>query len=138
MRKVTESAVYSFQRKEKASCGNTMTDGCALFLHGNKIAWHGEYNGAAGVFFSLACWGTPTTRDRLNGVLSTMGHRNDPGDGRPLLAFFQEKGKQYIGETSRSRKEALEIDEALDVIFVAHPCTATGVRAVCIIREEEI
>lgn len=39
MRKVTRNAVAAFLAGNSYSEGNTSTDGSALYLHGNRIAW---------------------------------------------------------------------------------------------------
>lgn len=51
----------------KLSMSNSHTDGNALFLFGNKIAWFDEYNALT---FSMCGYGSSTTRSRLNAVLN--------------------------------------------------------------------
>tara|TARA_R110000787_G_C13251531_1_gene429487 strand:+ start:335 stop:673 length:339 start_codon:yes stop_codon:yes gene_type:complete len=65
MRKVTQQITEAFLNGRKLTVGNSMTDGNAIFLHGNKIAWRDN----ARLYISMCGWGTPTTRERLNGVL---------------------------------------------------------------------
>ena len=132
MRKVTEQTVHAFLDHKSKSVGNTTTDGATLFLHGNRIAWHGSHNGAEGVFVTLAGWGTPTTRERLQGVLSVMGHRSPRLDpARPCLNIYQEKHGQYIGAhsmdgTANAKREI----GASELLFIVNPCTAKGLDAV--------
>ena len=65
MRKVTEQITEAFLNGRKLTVGNSMTDGNSIFLHGNKIAWRDEGE----LYISMCGWGTPTTRERLNGLL---------------------------------------------------------------------
>ena len=71
MRKVTRDAVGAFLAGGSDSFGNTHSDGRSLFLHGNRIA---EIRDDGSVWATLAGWGTPTTRERLNGVCSLLEH----------------------------------------------------------------
>ena len=68
MRKVTQQITEAFLNGRKLTVGNSMTDGNAIFLHGNKIAWRDEGE----LFISMCGWGTPTTRERLNGLLRAI------------------------------------------------------------------
>jgi len=73
MRKVTENATMAFLANETFKQGNTeviLEDGNAsLYLHGNKIAENSERC----VYISDAGWQTRTTKERLNGILETIG-----------------------------------------------------------------
>ena len=81
----------AFATGRRASEANTMTDGTAFFLHGNKIA----ERRADHLWISLAGWNTPTTRERLNAVLdafqlparvyNTGGTRGDHRSGRAFV-----------------------------------------------------
>lgn len=71
MRNVTKQIATAFKAGLKKSVGNTMTDGNAVFLHGNKIVERGAGNGQ--IVMTLSGWNTSTTRERLNGVLSELG-----------------------------------------------------------------
>lgn len=73
MRKVTQKVCRAFEYQQSASCGNSHTDGSALFLHGNKIAeWRdGE------LFITNAGWSTNTTKERLNGLHGVNIHQKD-------------------------------------------------------------
>jgi hypothetical protein len=64
MRKVTEKVCQAFQHGIAAASGNSMTDGQALYLHGNKIAEDRE----DGLYVTTAGWNSNTTRERLNGL----------------------------------------------------------------------
>ncbi len=70
MRKVTETIAESFYKGFKKTVSNTHTDGVNVWLHGNKIAWRNQDNSLS---VTLAGWGTPTTRERINGILETFG-----------------------------------------------------------------
>ena len=65
MRKITEKIANAFLLSNDKSMGNTWTNGKSVYLHGNKIAEKRE----DGIYLSLAGWNTPTTRERLNGIL---------------------------------------------------------------------
>ena len=66
MRNIEQKVCAAFVCKERAAQGNTMSDGERLYLHGNLIAWHeGDQ-----IMGTLAGWNTPTTRSRLNAVVS--------------------------------------------------------------------
>ena len=88
MRKITRLACDAFVN------GNDMTranmhvhhdgDVSRMYLHGNKIA---ERDGQT-VRITLAGWPTPTTRERLNGLLECL-HIN--------YRIYQHKHAQYVG-----------------------------------------
>lgn len=132
MRKVTETIVDAFLGRTPKSSGNSHTDGNGLYLHGNRIAWHGEQNGASGVFLTLAGWNTNTTKERLRGVLRTMGHQAGHVDGRPVLSIWTAKGQTLLGDVSRLNGEAFDLGSNA-VAFVAHPKTAVGLAAVSVL-----
>ena len=129
MRKVTATIVGAFLAHHPAAAGNNNnTDGEALFLHGHEIARHGEHDSAAGVFLTLAGWNTSTTKERLRGVITMMGHQGSLVDGRPVLAIWTARGQTLIGDPRQPNREAMDMDPT-DVIFVAHPATARGLEA---------
>lgn len=70
MRAVTERVCKAWQQCKSKKVGNTSTDGFNIYLHGNCIV-RMDMNGS--VYISDGGWQTPTTRERLNGVLRTMG-----------------------------------------------------------------
>ncbi len=74
MRKITRDAVNAFRNNEKFRRDNTEVraddNGTVLFLHGHCIAMR-DRTGILKV--RDAGWQTPTTKERLNGLLSTMG-----------------------------------------------------------------
>lgn len=134
MRKITSDIVHAFIDGNSLSVGNSSTDGKQLFLFGNLIAWKGEdRNGAPGIHLTLAGYNTPTTRDRLNGVLSVMGHKRTLKGDRVLRIF--QVGDLFIGHHTvggvlpQSHVERREIRPE-DTVFVVHPCTAKGMDAV--------
>ena len=69
MRSVTKQIATAFKAGLKKSVGNTMTDGTAVFLHGNKIVERKDGK----IQVTLSGWNTSTTRERVNGVLSELG-----------------------------------------------------------------
>lgn len=62
MRKEAEKIAAAFDAGKPAIGKRTSTDGKAVYLHGNRIAW--KENGRWKL--TMAGWGTPTTRSRLN------------------------------------------------------------------------
>ena len=64
MRSVTKAIKSAFEQGVSKTIGNTRTDGTSVFLFGNEIIT----KKIGKVFFSLAGWNTPTTRERINGI----------------------------------------------------------------------
>ena len=62
-----------------------------LYLHGNLIA---EYANAKGLRITLAGWPTPTTRERLNTLLTETGKRE---------GVWQHNHDQYYGTHDDNR-----------------------------------
>lgn len=73
----------------------TTTDGEALYLHGNRIAWR-EPNGD--ISMTLAGWPTQLTRDRLNGLCELLYGT------RP---WHQKDGAQYHNDTCVSADQII-------------------------------
>lgn len=87
MRKVTSTIRHAFINRRCATVGNTTTDGHNVWLHGNKILK--RENGK--VYATLAGWGTPTTRERLNGLTSHSWTQKDYAqyvDGSPVNEYL--------------------------------------------------
>ena len=91
MRIVTENSCRAFLRGDTKVCGNTQTDGRSLWLHGNRIAQKTSTLGV--VMMSLAGWNTPTTRERLNGLLNLMDMP---------CAYYQHKYEPYVFAIDRT------------------------------------
>jgi len=75
MKKITEQSIKCFLNNKKFSSGNMKvtvnTEKCSLLLHGNEIA----FLSANGIYISDCGWQTTTTKERLNGLLDTLGKR---------------------------------------------------------------
>ena len=77
MRKITSNAINAFMNNNKFSESNTrvnvIDDGSnqktELYLFDNLIAYKINEN----YYISSAGWSTPTTRERLNGLLTNLG-----------------------------------------------------------------
>ncbi len=82
MRKITQEAVAAFMVGKTFSKSNTLVSCGSIYLHGNEIARRRK---DGSVEFSLANWNTPTTRERLNGVLSNCGFMVRTKLGTPYL-----------------------------------------------------
>jgi len=70
MRQITKEISKSFRKGFSKKISNTETDGVSVWLHGNRIAWRNQDNT---ISITLAGWGTPTTRERLKGILEAHG-----------------------------------------------------------------
>ena len=78
MRNITSIVTNAFINKVRKTVSNTMTDGSALFLHGNKIAeWR-----AGELWISNAGWFSATTKERLNGL--------------PGVSIYQRTGEWFL------------------------------------------
>jgi hypothetical protein len=64
MRKTTKQTVSAFINGEKRKVNNTESTGDTLLLFGKVIAWRADGE----IYCTLAGYGTPTTRERLNGL----------------------------------------------------------------------
>jgi len=70
MRKVTEQIGNALANSQPKKVSNTVTDGETVWLHGNKIV----NRVSSGKFLvTLAGWPTPTTRERINGIMRELG-----------------------------------------------------------------
>ena len=69
MRRETQKIMNAFRGGYPARAARTHTDGQTVWLHNNRIAWRDN----ADIYFTLAGWPTTTTRERINGMLSTFG-----------------------------------------------------------------
>jgi len=65
MRVVTKTIKAAFENGVSKTVQNTRTDGKSVFLFGNEIIK--RENGK--VMFSLCGWDSPTTRERINGIV---------------------------------------------------------------------
>ena len=70
MRKISKSIANAFNKGERRSISNTVTDNNEVLLHGNRIMWK---NGGGDICLSMCGWDTPTTRERLNALLEVLG-----------------------------------------------------------------
>ena len=70
MRRETQKIMNAFYRGLPARAARTHTDGQTVWLHNNTIAWRSNDND---ISFCLAGWPTTTTRERINGLLTTFG-----------------------------------------------------------------
>lgn len=68
MRKVTTATTSAFLNRKALTMGNTHTDGKALYLHGNKIAWWEETPDWWQLWIQDCGFCTMTTRECLNGL----------------------------------------------------------------------
>ena len=70
MRKISKSIANAFNKGERRSISNTVTDNDEVLLHGNRIMWK---NDSGDICLSMCGWATPTTRERLNALLEVLG-----------------------------------------------------------------
>ena len=87
MRQITRDAAVAFNQKRNFRLDNTQVifdgESVKLYLHGNLIA----QEDSSGLRVTLAGWPTPTTKERLNGLLQYLVCRS---------GFSQRKGVQYF------------------------------------------
>jgi len=96
MRKCTSDIVRAFVNGKRLKRKNTETDGESIFLHGHRIAW--KRNGA--VYATLAGWGTPTTRERLNGLARVLTGRS---------VFHQKNYVQYFNDVAIGERQIIQL-----------------------------
>ena len=99
MRKITEVAASAFDRDEVFKRNNTevKVEGhrTRLLLHGNTVAT--RFRESGNVLFTLAGWGTPTTRERVNGLLAVMGYPTRVIQNKGSHFLFHQGLSQPIG-----------------------------------------
>ena len=91
MRKETRKIAIAFASRKAARAARTTTDGKAVELHGNRIAWFTPQDTGTGlnnIAFTLAGWPSVTTRERLNGILTVLGF--------PYVGIAQRQGRQCV------------------------------------------
>jgi hypothetical protein len=86
MRKVTKQIKEAFEAGKYKTIGNTSSDSLGVTLHGNRIISR-KKDGS--ILWTLSGWNTPTTRERLNGIL---------GLGLCCKSFVCHLGSQEIDE----------------------------------------
>ncbi len=92
MRKITKDICKALQSGKPCTRSNTYTDGTKVFLHNNLIAFKRDN----GLSISLAGWPTPTTRERINGLLKFFYGYEDRLFGGRRVQIYQKLGDQYI------------------------------------------
>jgi hypothetical protein len=96
MRAETKKIVTAFLTHKPATGAPTRTDGHALYLHNNRIAWHDSN----GVSMTMCGWGSVTTRERLNGLCELLIGR------RP---YHQHKHEQFYDEQPIDTRAVIHI-----------------------------
>ena len=90
MRQITQDAAIAFAWDRNFKRANTEVrvspGGTQLLLHDNIIAARFK-GGTQRVVYTMAGWGTPTTRERLNGLLQYLGH---------TTRVYQDKHEQFV------------------------------------------
>ena len=93
MRQITKQISKSFRKGFSKKISNTETDGVSVWLHGNRIAWRNQDNT---ISITLAGWGTPTTRERLNGILEAHGITYWVAQDRGQQVIRSSQGRRVI------------------------------------------
>ena len=99
MRKITELTAKAFRAGLEMKMANSYTDGKAYWLHGNKIFWKvegTEYHYKGIYQFNMCSWGSPTTRERINGLLKTL---------ELPYRIFQKNHEQFLSCPNMTYKE---------------------------------
>ncbi|UCC74154.1 MAG: hypothetical protein JSV86_06225 [Gemmatimonadota bacterium] len=103
MRQITQDAVIAFTNDRPFRRDNTevraTAGGTQLLLHNNIIA--ARFVGSGKVMFTLAGWGTPTTRERVNGLLQYLGHKT---------RVYQHKHEQFVWHEGKEYPIAADDD----------------------------
>jgi len=103
MRQITQDAVIAFANDRPFRRANTevrvLDGGTQLLLHNNIIA--ARFAGSGKVMFTLAGWGTPTTRERVNGLLQYLGH---------TTRVYQDKHEQFVWHQGKGHPIATDDD----------------------------
>jgi len=97
MRTGTAQIITAFINGKAKTIKTTRTDGQSIYYHGNLIAWRNE-DGT--VFCTLAGWGTPTTRERLNALALKLTGRQ---------RFHQHKHVQYYDDRPIDTNEIIQL-----------------------------
>lgn len=86
MRKESLVIARAFLAERAARQPRTTTDGQAVYLHGNRIAWR---DALGDVHMTLCGWPTVTTRDRLNAICDLLVQQR---------SFYQKNGVQFFND----------------------------------------
>jgi hypothetical protein len=71
LRKITRDAATAFVQGKRFKRDNTEVRDGFMMLHNNAIAWLAPRSQKP--LLSMCGWGTPTTRERINGLLEVLG-----------------------------------------------------------------
>ena len=115
MRKETKKICQAFIDGREAHAARTKTNGTMLFLHDHPIAvWDVEERAKGKRILHLCCCGypTPTTKDRLNGLLTLLGFG--------ACGYFTSKHQLYFGSKLRPVDDyetiTIDVDLMLEVM----------------------
>jgi len=101
MRNVSKKFAEAFVKRYDRKFSNCHTDGENGFLFGNKISIFTNMQGNVNITLTMAGYGTVTTRDRLNAILTEINSS---------WRFHQRKHKQYLsGKLDDGREASIEI-----------------------------
>jgi len=95
MRKETLKVCSAFIERRPARAARSHTDGIGLYLHGHCIAWwdhDATYRGKRVLHINFCGYGSPTTKDRINGIFRLLNMR---------CPFFTHKYQLYFGSILR-------------------------------------
>jgi hypothetical protein len=102
MRRETTEVVSAFLQGKSCHRKNSGTDGNAIYLFSNRIAWRGA---DGSISMTLCGHGTPTTRDRLNGLCLMLM------DKKP---FYQKDGVQYYDHLEISTDQIITVHTIIE------------------------
>lgn len=71
--RTSQAIARAFIAGRKLHTANTYTDGQAVYLWGNRIAWKAN---DGRIHFNMCGWGTATTRDRLSALGIYINQKN--------------------------------------------------------------
>ena len=97
MRKESTTIARAFLKGRAAKQARTTTDGQAVYLHRNRIAWRDQMGD---IHMTLCGWPTAITRDRLNAICEDLiGYR----------PFHQKRGVQFFNDNEIGVREEIVV-----------------------------
>ena len=116
MRKITKDAVDAFRCGHSFKKDNTevvvASGPAALLLHGNKIAERSFVDGSMFTKLDDCGWQTPTTKERLNGVLHSFVARYYLYQSKHVWYISTERGDfEWLGAAMFKDGELLYTEE---------------------------
>lgn len=148
MRKITKESSEAFVNFKSYKKDNTEVEiqkvgykydeVATFYLHGNRIAEatrvnFPEYERLKSVKIDLCGWHTPTTRERINGILEALGYdfRVASRNFEQVLVRGTWNGKEYLGEVRlKLSSDSFDPDFAKKVFLSREFVSGTDLNAI--------